>query len=201
VENNPVWKKLEAADPEKVCVNSGASYDVRSGGYELPFFHDALTVYPKEREVRPRSDFAGGILENYGEHTALAAPAYLVHAEGRPQTDELIQPKNIPGGEIYRKGAHMLPLDALARTYRSDGPAFVSRAQSLGGRVSTYGDASVVLCPFPHLPVTIALWLADDEFDERADLFFDSSASGQFPPDVLWGIASVCVELMIRREV
>ena len=101
------------------------------------------------------------------------------------------------GGEIYRKGAHMLPLGRLAAQFDHDAAGFRRAAEGLGGEELEYGDVSCRLYPFPKLPVSISIWFSDDEFSERADLFFDTSSNGQFPPDVLWGIAAMCVELLL----
>lgn len=168
--------------------------------YSIPSFSGRLNVTPADRTVTSDSPSGTVLLSEYGEFFFLAVPAYLVYADGRTLTGELIQPKNIAGGEIYRKGAHMLPLDKLAARFRDDADGFLQVGGSLGGEPMQYGDASIKLYPFPHLPVYFALWIRDEEFSEQADLFFDSSCNGEFPPDVLWGVASACTELMSAWE-
>ncbi len=199
METHPVWEVLAAADPREVCRRSRAGFDPDTETYILDSFSGTLTVSLPERTVSSSSPSIPRLLSDYREHFYLAAPAYLVSADEREITGELIQPGNIPGGEIYRKGAHVLPLDMLASRYKEDGDGFLEAGRHWGGAAAEYGDASCRLLPFPKVPVTIALWLKDDEFPERADLYFDSSVRGQFPPDVLWGLAWVCVDLLLQK--
>lgn len=197
METNPIWKTLAQADPEQICRNSGAGYEPETDAFLISSFAETVTVLRSKRTIAIQSKLGERLLSIFREHYFLAVPAYLVYADGRECTRELIQPKSIPGGEIYRKGAHMLPLDRLARRFATDSDGFGKIGRSLGGEPLEYGDVSCRLFPFPYLPVSIVLWLKDDEFSERADLFFDSSSKGQFPPDILWGIATLCVELML----
>lgn len=187
-------------DPIDVCRKSNAAYNPDDRAYSVPSFSNWLKVTPADRSVTAESAPGAILLSEYGEYFSLAVPAYLVYADGRPLTGELIQPKSISGGEIYRKGAHMLPLDRLAARFQDDTDGFLQVGRSLGGEPMHYGDASIRVYPFPHLPVHFTLWLKDDEFPEQADLFFDSSCNGEFPPDVLWGIAAASTELMCNWE-
>ena len=195
--DNPVWEQLQAADPAAAARNSGAVYNPEGDIFLVPVFTTEVTVRRAERKITAASALGNRLLSEYGEYFTLAAPAYLVHADGRPLTGELIQPKKLSGGDIYRKGAHRLPLGRLAAKFDHDPAGFRRAVAELGGEEQEYGDVSGRLFPFPKVPVTIALWFSDDEFPERGDLFFDSSSNGQFPPDVLWGIASLCVELLL----
>lgn len=200
MEDHPLWQKLKEMDPKEVCRKSNAAYNSDNKTYSVPSFSTWLKVTPADPSVSAESAPGTILLSEYGEYFSLAVPAYLVYADGRPLTGELIQPKSISGGEIYRKGAHMLPLDRLAARFQDDTEGFLQVGRSLGGEPMQYGDASLRVYPFPHLPVHFTLWLKDDEFPEQADLFFDSSCNGEFPPDVLWGIANACTELMCSWE-
>ncbi len=196
MEANPIWETLAQADLEQICRNAGVRCEPENDAFLVPSFTETVMVLRNERSITGESNLGERLLSDFREHYFLAVPAYLVYADGRECTQELIQPKSIPGGEIYRKGAHVLPLDRLARRFATDSDGFGEIGRSLGGEPLEYGDVSCRLFPFPYLPVSIVLWLKDDEFPERADLFFDSSSKGQFPPDILWGIAVLCLELM-----
>lgn len=196
METNPIWDKLEKADPEEVSRNSGAVYEKNRDAFSLTSFSEFFTVVRGERAVIAGSPFGERLITDYRDTFFLAAPAYLAFADGRPVTGKLIQPKSISGGEIYRRGAHMLPLSRLAGCFTGKPDLFLRAGRELGGEPLEYGDDSLRLYPFSNLPVNIVLWHRDEEFPERADVLFDTSCSGQFPPDVLWGIAALCVELL-----
>ena len=60
------------------------------------------------------------------------------------------------------------------------------------GEKAPLADAALLLAPLPRVPVTMTLWLADEEFPARAGLFFDSTCSLQLPTDILWSLARLC---------
>jgi hypothetical protein len=216
-----LWEQLEAKNSNSICRRAGARYDPKSGIYILTCFDEIIQIKPKEKRVEAVTDRGAGsagsdiivpdivgpdivdpdivglLLSDQRDQFVPALLAYLVYAEGNAVTGELIAPRDLSGGQIYRQGAHQLPLDRLASKYRHDEKQLLERVRKLGGHVLDYGDYSFRLFPFPKLPVTLVLWKEDEEFPSRADFFFDTSCRGQFPPDVLWGIASFCVELLL----
>ena len=48
-----------------------------------------------------------------------------------------------------------------------------------GARIASLGGAATRLYPQPRVPVTVILWLEDEEFPARATLFFDSTVDFQ----------------------
>ena len=60
-----------------------------------------------------------------------------------------------------------------------------------------YGDASLRLYPLPRVPVVMTLWLEDEEFPPRVDLFFDTTCSMQMPVDMLWSVAMMSILIML----
>jgi hypothetical protein len=47
------------------------------------------------------------------------------------------------------------------------------------------------------VPVTLTLWLADEEFPARAGILFDSTCGLQLPTDILWSLARLsCLALL-----
>ncbi len=196
-----LWEQLETKNSTTVCTRAGAGYDPKNSSYTLSCFGEKMRAGLNEKTVGPGpgndTEIGDRLLTVHREHFIQALLAYLTYAEGNVITGELIGPRDLSGGQIYRQGAHKLPLDRLAMKYRQDEWHVKARVEQLEGYVLDYGDYSFRLFPFPKLPVTVVLWKDDDEFPSRADLFFDTSCRGQFPPDVLWGIATFCVDLFL----
>ncbi|MBM4049010.1 MAG: DUF3786 domain-containing protein, partial [Planctomycetes bacterium] len=53
------------------------------------------------------------------------------------------------------------------------------------GRRVNAGDLAFVFPLLPRLPVTLVLWLADDEFPARLSFLFDRTACEHLPFDAL----------------
>ncbi len=75
---------------------------------------------------------------------------------------------------------------------------FIERGLRFGAEIVQYGDAAVRLFPLPRVPVTIILWLEDEEFPARANLLFDSTVDYQISlSDIVWSIAMMSTLVMI----
>ena len=190
------WELLAAGSPQPVCVRSGAAFEAAAGQYRLAAFGQRFMVHPGERRIDALAPEGAALLEHHADLLRLALLWYLVKATGDRPGGVLVNPARLPGGDLFARGTHVLPLDALAASYSSRPKAFLSAGTALGGRPAPYGDAAVELPALPKVPVTLLLWSADDEFPARADLLFDASAPRHLPTDVLWAVAMLSVQLL-----
>jgi hypothetical protein len=76
----------------------------------------------------------------------------------------------------------------------------IKRGKALGSElVSGYGDASIRIYPLPRVPITLVLWLEDEEFPAKVDLFFDSTVEFQLSrSDTIW--ASALMSCVVMAE-
>ncbi|NTU43749.1 MAG: DUF3786 domain-containing protein [Nitrospirales bacterium] len=187
------WEILAGLAPEEVCRRSGAVYLPEEGRYRLSSFGIELLYDTRSREILCPEKGGEIFLARLAYFFRLSALWYLVKAVEAGPSGRLVKPESLPDGDAFFKGSHQLPLDGLAKRFAEDRAGFLEQAKRLGGRPVAYGDAAVELLPFPRIPVTLILWLRDDEWDSRCDLLFDSTASVQVPVDILWSIAMMSV--------
>ena len=190
---NKAWALLTAGDPALVCARAGVDFDPGDGTYRVPSFGRDFTVNPAERLILSREPDGEAFLKRYAYFFRLSVLWYLVKAAPARPSGNLVKPAGLPGGEIFFKGSHVLPLDALAAKYATRPETFLAAGEALGGAPAAYGDAAVMLTPLPKIPTTLILWTADDEFPARADLLFDASCSAHLPLDILWSIAMLSI--------
>ncbi len=187
------WEILAGLPPEDVCRRTGAVFDSPARTYHILSFGKLFSLYPQEKEIRNLSPEGEIFLKRLRYFFVLSALWYMVKAESTGPSGTLVKPSGLPGGDIFFRGSHVLPLDGLAKKYAHDRAGFEQRGRAFGGREVSYGDAALEFLPFPKLPVTVVLWLADEEWDARADLLFDASAPRHLPIDVLWSVAMMAV--------
>jgi hypothetical protein len=190
------WDRLAACSPGLVCARSGAALAAGTGDYRLASFGRLFTVHPVERRIASFDSGGTSFLERHGDLLRLSLLWYLVKATGDRPGGALVNPARLPGGDLFARGTHVLPLDALAALYTNRPEAFLAAGAALGGRPAPCGDVAVELPALPKIPVTLLLWRADDEFPARADLLFEATAPRHLPTDVLWAIAMLSVQLM-----
>ncbi|OGW36349.1 MAG: hypothetical protein A2Y97_05990 [Nitrospirae bacterium RBG_13_39_12] len=191
------WEILEKIEPADVCRNASVTFDEKNKCYILKSFCIDFSVIPKEKIIRSPTSQGETIIKKYGYFFIHSCLWYLINAKDLPLTGRLVKPFDIKGGEMFFRGSHILPLESLAKKYGDDKKAFIRKGTELCSDVSNYGDASFNLLPMPRIPVTLILWLKDDEFPPRTDLLLDSSCELQLPIDIIWSIAMLSVLVMM----
>lgn len=190
------WEDLNSLNPSDVCRKARVFYD-REDSYILKSFGMDFSVHPAKRDIKNIQPEGEIILKKYSYFFNLSALCYLINAKDIPLSGKLVKPAGLKGGEIFFRGSHVLPLDKIAERYGNDRTGFIEKGKNLNGNIMNYGDASVELLPLPRIPVTLILWLSDDEFPARADLLFDSTCEQHLPLDIIWSIAMMSVLVML----
>jgi len=191
------WETLAGLRPQAVCVGAMAAYDEASRAYTIRSFGIEFTILPDSRTITSSDPKAGIFLDRYKDFFRLAVLGYLTSAKDIPATGRLIRPLDVKGGHRFFSGTHLLPLDRIEDRFGRDNVAFIERGLKFGAEIAKYGDAAVRLYPLPRVPVTIILWLHDDEYPSRATLFFDSTVDFQLSlSDIVWSVSLMTTLVM-----
>ena len=191
------WKIIVKLDPGEVCRRASVSFDAEAGYYSLESLGKEIRLLPRERNMFSDSPGSDILLQRLGYFFNLSALWYLVTAKDIPLTGRLVKPMNLKGGQLFFRGTHLLPLDAVAGKYGNDLPGFLTKGKALGGSRSDYGDASIRLLPLPRIPVVLILWRGNEEFPPRGDLLLDSTCELQIPLDIIWSIAMTSLLVLL----
>ncbi len=183
--------------PEQVCQRTGARFDKGSGAYILRMFNVEMAIHPGRREIGGTGDLCNLLLGKLSYYSRLSMLWYLVQAQHIPPSGNLVSPRQLPGGLIYARGSHILPLDELTERYGGDTGTFLKKAGALGGEYCDYGDACTMLYPFPRVPVLLVLWRKDEEFPARAELLLDATCSQHLRPDIIWSTAMMSIMVIL----
>jgi hypothetical protein len=190
------WELLATLKPDDVCKAASVAYNTTPGVYVIKSFGMDFVVSTREKSITcdaPESD----VLLKKLDFFRLSVLWHLVNAKNIDCTGRLVKPQNMKGGDIFTRGSHVLPLAQLAAKYGKDKESFIRKGINLGGELEKLGDAAMRLYPLPRVPVVLSLWLEDEEFPARADLFFDSTCDMQIPTDIAWSIAMMCLLMML----
>ena len=191
------WKLLAKCNPTDVCQRSKAHYDVALEQYHCICFGQEIIIDLHEKKIGSTSSIGKRLADGLDYYFNLAILWYLINAKELDPSDRLVNPISLKGGDIFRKGTHVLPLDRLAARYGQNPENFFASGRDLGGKSLEYGDASLLLLPFPRIPFTLILWAAEEEFPARTDLLVDSTCELHLPTDVIWSTAMATVLAML----
>jgi len=191
------WEILKSLDPSDICRNASVLFDDKNGSYILRSFCTDFLINQDKRVIKSTTPQGETIIQRYGYFFIHSCLWYLIHGKDIPLTGRLIKPENIRGGDLFFRGSHMLPLEQLAEKYSVHKEDFIKRGKELCAEILYYGDASLKLLPMPTIPVTLILWLKDEDFPSRADLLLDSTCELQLPLDIIWSIAMMSILVMM----
>ncbi len=192
------WDILCELSPKDVSITAPASYDEGTGSFCLKSFGMEFVISPRDRNISSSSPGSEILLDTLKDLFRISLLSYLTSAKDIPLTGRLIRPSDVKGGQRFFTGTYTLPLQEVAERYANKPEAFLRRGTELGAERIQFGDVSLRVYPLPRVPVTLILWLQDEEFPPRADLLFDSTVDLQISlSDVIWAIAMISLRLMI----
>jgi hypothetical protein len=187
-----LWSDLEKMDPGDVVKRAGAGYE--EGTYRLPFLGKTYRINVSSRAIDEPADS-----DKAGTNLELTLLAYLVLSSGDRLANEWISEKDLPGGSMFFRGPHAIPVQPLVQAFGSDAEAFSRRGAELGGVPAGFGDASVILQVLPRIPISFVLWEGDDEFPAAVTVMFDRSIERCYPLDVVLALVSSTVAVFVSN--
>jgi len=191
------WETLAGLRPKDVCLGAKAAYDESSRTYTIQAFGIDFSLSLDSKTILSNDPRSALFLERYKDFFRLAILWYMTSAKDIPASGRLIRPLDVKGGQRFFSGTHVLPLDSIEQRFGQDKTGFIERGLKFGAEIAPYGDVAVRLYPLPRVPVTIILWVQDEEYPARAGLFFDSTVDFQLSlSDIVWSVAMMTTLVM-----
>jgi hypothetical protein len=189
-----LWEKLAALDPTETARRSRCRFDTDSSTFIVPLTGKDFVVDGGQRLIVPADDLEteAGFLEQ------LCILAYLINALDIPIAGRLVGPDKLEAGQFFFRGPHGLPTSKLEEAFGDEPPLLHEAGARLNAEPCEYGDASVSIRILPNVPVVFVIWGRDDEFESRASILFDETASTQLPLDALLGGVQLAVKKLIE---
>lgn len=193
------WEMIRGLPRADVLSRTGTVYDEKSEAYVLHSFGTDFHVNTREMLITCPTERGALFLGKLRDFFRIAALCYMSNAKDIPPTGRLIRPVDVKGGHRFTAGTYVLPVDVIAGMFACDKEGFIRKRQQFGAEfVAGYGDACVRFYPLPRVPVTMILWIEDEEFPERVAIFFDSTCEFQLVlSDIVWAVAMMCCMVMI----
>ena len=171
-------QELSQCDPQEVSSNSGVIFNHEEGCYLLPYLNRQYLIYHENGEVKPLLQE-----EEISLQMRITFLHYLIHADGTPLKGEWITFKELPGGHIYVTPYRNRTIKPLLKIFGNNLQKFMELAAMLGGQPGPFGDVSVIMRPFPKVPVALILWEGDEEFSPSANILYNASAAHYLPTE------------------
>ncbi len=189
------WMQLQSREIQDVCSRAHVQFDEAPNAYLIAFMGKQYVASLEEQIIGgPERDPLVQDVE-----FMLLLLVYLLHAQDMPLVGKWVSEKEIPGGDLFFKGPHALPVQPLATRFGNDVEAFIKASNACGGKlIPEYGDAAFEFQALPNIPLVCILWAADDEFPARVSFLFDPSIQSQLPVDVILALVR-CVAINLLQ--
>jgi hypothetical protein len=189
-----LWVQLRKKNPEEICYRALVHHDPQKG-FSLPFLNQTFQILPRKQTIIPLYRHAP---QMKSFELDLIILTYLLRAKPIDLSGEIVNEKQIPGGETFFRGPHRLYTRPMEELFGQDHDTFLLAGKKLHGEVKKLGDAAICLPMLPRVPVTLILWLKDDEFPAEVKVSFDSTISRHLPLDVIWAMINVLSQWIKR---
>jgi len=161
------------------AAESGASYE--DGVFTLKFYNRTFSIY--HTDVRVEEVGSDVPVPMY---IALLLMHYLIQACGIPEDGHWITYREMPGGTLFEKRFHQMAIQPLLNVYGHDAEGLKQAGESLGGLpMDMAGDVAFRFMALPKIPISVILYLGEDEIPSTVNILFDAVAPSYLPTEDL----------------
>jgi hypothetical protein len=167
-------RKLLEADMALLCRRSAATLMDESGRQSI-----SLSYLGRECRVQLPDVLVSAINgDPLSQRDTLLILHYLVTADGLPLGGKPVTFRELPEGSVYYPTFVKRCVKPLLDRFADRPEALVAAAEAIGGVKAETGDFSFRISAFPRVPVTVTLWLGDEELPPEGNILFDSTVTG-----------------------
>ena len=174
--------KLDTLDPGLVVKRIGAKWE--NGKYHIPWFGEFRELYT-------------------GSTTETILWLHYLISEGTKPPEEInwIPYRDLPGAKFYEPKFVERGINPLIRRFGKNPEALIKAGLALNGKQSDMGDASIILYPFPLIPIIYIIWEGDDEMEAGGGILFDHTAVGWFNAEDMAVLGSEGVYKLMKQKI
>ena len=171
------FEKLAQLAPETVCGRCGVRYE--QGEYFIPWFNS-------EQALSQASTSKKIIWLHYLSAHGITSPS------GR-----LISYREA-GGLFYEPNFLKRAVNPFVKRFGNDPDGLAAACESLGGRKTDKGDASIIINALPYIPMTFIIWTGDEEFGPGGSILYDETVKTWLCAEDLAVLGSLSVYELIN---
>ena len=190
-----LWDKLVTLEPDSVARKAKCEYTNEQNSYMVKLLSRDYIVDLDEKKILPADDQQ----EEVGFTEQLCILAYLINARELPIADKLVTVEKLEGGQFFFRGPHALPTDKLQDAFGKNPALLYEVSAHLNAKQCDFGDGAVEILALQRVPLTFVIWTSDEEFEARASILFDKTASSQLPLDALMATVELTVNEMLKK--
>ena len=193
-----LWQKLLQIDPLETAKRANCTYVEDKHHFIVPLLNRDYIVDLSEENIITSSENTGCKDAMFPEQLCILA--YLINSSDLPLSGKLVTAKKLEAGQFFFRGPHLLPTRRLEESFGGNPDLLYAATELLGSKKGEFGDAAAEIFVLPRLPLVFVIWGSDEEFNARASILFDETASSQLPLDALMVAVNLTVKAMLEAN-
>lgn len=164
------WQDLKRKIPEEIATQLAVSYSSDTRQFVVTFFDLEYILDCNTETIYGKAD--GHVPEIMASIIMLN---YLAYARAPIETaKKWVSLKEIPnGGMLFYPAFHKNSIIGLIKAFGHQPNQLLVCAAALGGKPTSFGDASVIFQAFPEIHLCVIVWEGDEEVRANATILFE----------------------------
>ena len=189
--NQAALARLAGRDPREIAHNAGVRYEVETQVFHIPTMGMDVTVHYPDYSLTP---------ELPGWHS-LVILHYLDLADGFPLTGKEIPFGQMKSGMVRGGGIDRRSELAIQKLKNLSEDTLAKLCKNIGGEAIASNADMAYRIPFlPNFPVTLKIWLPDEDFPASGRLLLDASADHYLTIEDAVTVAEIILETITQEE-
>jgi hypothetical protein len=175
------WSRLSSMELRAVAPNAGASLKPGSPSLVLRVMDGDCLIDLGGRKI----NYCGRRTGPPGHHLQILILHYLQGAGNAQLANKHVTYRDFEGGALYYSAFKARTIDPLVKEFGQKPDLLKHVGDAMHAETLKLGSVGFKVNFFPKMPVTIILWLGDDEVAASANLLFDANAGRILPTEDL----------------
>mgnify|MGYP003296586745 CR=1 FL=1 len=189
--NQAALARLAGREPRELARNAGIRYEAEAQAFHIPTMGMEVTLSYPDYRFMP---------ELPGWHS-LVILHYLDLADGFPLTGKEIPFGQMKSGMVRGGGIDRRCELTIQNLKNLSEDTLMKICENIGGEpISSNADAAYRIPFLPKFPVTLKIWLPDEEFPASGRLLLDSSADHYLTIEDAVTVAEIILERIITTK-
>lgn len=182
-------------DPVAMAKNSGTQFDIKKSQFTLQSLGQELSIKFPEGTVHFSSTDIAPLWS-----WRLIILNHLARADDTPLTGSLITFRQTESGNLFNPAFEKMSLVPLVNKIANQPIEKIKEAcLALGANLQEGADLCARFVFLPRFPVTLKIWLLDDEMGGSANMLFNASANHYLHTEDIAVTASLIADFLIKQ--
>ncbi|ACV62472.1 hypothetical protein Dtox_1614 [Desulfofarcimen acetoxidans DSM 771] len=188
-------KKLILKDFEGIAKNSGAVFETEHSTITLNSLGQSVSVkLPEGKIVFNGTDYCPVL------GWRIIILNYLFRADNAHLTGQLVSYRELENGHVFYPAFLRESVNLLIQKFSSEPAEQIKNVcRVFGARLEDKADICAVFEFFPRFPVTVKLWLKDEEIGGSANILFDANANHYLDAEAIAVTCMLISQFLIKQ--